>query len=66
MPNPAVVKKRLESLIEREFLERVANDRKQYRCACIFVWFMSDTFPFTVISPRDGQKFSKRIATTRI
>ena len=25
MPNPAVVKKRIESLIEREFLERGAN-----------------------------------------
>jgi cullin 3 len=31
MPNPAVVKKRIESLIEREFLERDRTDRKLYR-----------------------------------
>jgi cullin 3 len=29
--NPAVIKKRIESLIEREFLERDAEDRKLYR-----------------------------------
>ena len=31
LPNPTVIKKRIESLIEREFLERDANDRKLYR-----------------------------------
>eukprot|EP00850_Spirogloea_muscicola_P011412 SM000070S21378 [mRNA] locus=s70:663661:664521:- [translate_table: standard] len=31
MPNPAVIKKRIESLIEREFLERDRSDRKLYR-----------------------------------
>jgi len=31
LPNPAVIKKRIESLIEREFLERDKNDRKLYR-----------------------------------
>ncbi|KAJ7537211.1 hypothetical protein O6H91_12G102700 [Diphasiastrum complanatum] len=31
LPNPAVIKKRLESLIEREFLERDKIDRKVYR-----------------------------------
>ncbi|GBF91645.1 hypothetical protein Rsub_03949 [Raphidocelis subcapitata] len=31
VPNPAVIKKRIESLIEREFLERDPNDRKTYR-----------------------------------
>lgn len=31
MPNPAVIKKRIESLLEREFLERDATDRKLYR-----------------------------------
>ncbi|GJP50323.1 hypothetical protein CLOM_g9454 [Closterium sp. NIES-68] len=31
LPNPAVIKKRIESLIEREFLERDRNDRKLYR-----------------------------------
>ncbi|XP_024388524.1 cullin-3A [Physcomitrium patens] len=31
MPNPAVIKKRIESLIEREFLERDRVDRKLYR-----------------------------------
>ena len=31
LPNPAVVKKRIESLIERDFLERDATDRKLYR-----------------------------------
>eukprot|EP00898_Chlorokybus_atmophyticus_P002087 jgi/Chlat1/287/Chrsp1S03176 len=31
LPNPAVIKKRMESLIEREFLERDKNDRKLYR-----------------------------------
>lgn len=30
-PNPTVIKKRIESLIEREFLERDQNDRKLYR-----------------------------------
>eukprot|EP00882_Tetradesmus_deserticola_P002834 GHRQ01003012.1.p1 GENE.GHRQ01003012.1~~GHRQ01003012.1.p1 ORF type:complete len:735 (+),score=416.28 GHRQ01003012.1:173-2206(+) len=30
LPNPAVIKKRIESLIEREFLERDPNDRKVY------------------------------------
>ena len=28
---PAVIKKRIESLIEREFLERDTNDRRMYR-----------------------------------
>ncbi len=31
LPNPTVIKKRIESLIEREFLERDPNDRKLYR-----------------------------------
>lgn len=31
VPSPAVIKKRIESLIEREFLERDAGDRKVYR-----------------------------------
>lgn len=31
LPNPAVIKKRIESLIEREFLERDKNDRRLYR-----------------------------------
>jgi cullin 3 len=31
IPNPTLIKKRIESLIEREFLERDANDRKLYR-----------------------------------
>lgn len=31
LPNPTVVKKRIENLIEREFLERDATDRKLYR-----------------------------------
>jgi cullin 3 len=31
LPNPAVIKKRIESLIEREFLERDKADRKLYR-----------------------------------
>nr|QFS19078.1 cullin-3A [Apopellia endiviifolia (species B)] len=31
LPNPAVIKKRIESLIEREFLERDRADRKLYR-----------------------------------
>ncbi|KAL5222420.1 hypothetical protein ABZP36_027133 [Zizania latifolia] len=31
MPNPVVIKKRIESLIEREFLERDKIDRKLYR-----------------------------------
>lgn len=30
MPNPMVVKKRIESLIEREYLERSKKDRKIY------------------------------------
>ncbi|KAI9357043.1 Cullin [Zopfochytrium polystomum] len=30
-PSPAMVKKRIESLIEREYLERDANERKMYR-----------------------------------
>jgi cullin 3 len=30
MPNPMVVKKRIESLIEREYLERSKKDRKLY------------------------------------
>jgi cullin 3 len=30
LPNPAVIKKRIESLIEREFLERDSSDRKMY------------------------------------
>lgn len=29
--NPVVIKKRIESLIEREFLERDPEDRKLYR-----------------------------------
>lgn len=31
LPNPAVIKKQIESLIEREFLERDKTDRKLYR-----------------------------------
>ena len=31
VPNPNDIKKRIESLIEREFLERDPNDRKVYR-----------------------------------
>lgn len=31
VPTPALIKKRIESLIEREFLERDANDRKVYK-----------------------------------
>lgn len=31
MPNPTVIKKRIESLIEREFIERDEKDRKLYR-----------------------------------
>ena len=31
LPNPSVIKKRLESLIEREFLERDQANRKLYR-----------------------------------
>jgi len=31
MPNPAVIKKRVESLIERDFLERDRTDRRLYR-----------------------------------
>ncbi|KAJ3695615.1 hypothetical protein LUZ60_000992 [Juncus effusus] len=31
LPNPIVIKKRIESLIEREFLERDKTDRKLYR-----------------------------------
>ncbi|XP_076935501.1 cullin-3A-like [Bidens hawaiensis] len=31
LPNPVVIKKRIESLIEREFLERDRDDRKLYR-----------------------------------
>lgn len=31
MPNPVVIKKRIESLIERDFLERDKTDRKMYR-----------------------------------
>lgn len=31
MPNPAIIKKRIESLIEREFIERDPEDRKLYR-----------------------------------
>ncbi|MQL77050.1 hypothetical protein Taro_009434 [Colocasia esculenta] len=31
LPNPVVIKKRIESLIEREFLEREKMDRKLYR-----------------------------------
>ena len=31
LPNPTVIKKRIESLIEREFLERDATDRRLYR-----------------------------------
>jgi cullin 3 len=30
MPNPLVVKKRIESLIERDYLERSKSDRKVY------------------------------------
>ncbi len=31
VPNPTVIKKRIENLIEREFLERDQTDRKLYR-----------------------------------
>lgn len=31
LPSPTIIKKRIESLIEREFLERDANDRKLYK-----------------------------------
>ncbi|KAF5838342.1 Cullin [Dunaliella salina] len=31
LPNPALIKKRIESLIEREFLERDSEDRRLYR-----------------------------------
>ena len=31
LPNPVIIKKRIESLIEREFLERDKADRKLYR-----------------------------------
>eukprot|EP00959_Pyramimonas_sp_CCMP1952_P022456 472598-Pyramimonas_sp.AAC.1 len=31
MPNPSIIKKRIESLIEREFLERDRSDRRLYR-----------------------------------
>ena len=31
LPNPTVIKKRIESLIEREFLERDATDWRLYR-----------------------------------
>mmetsp|Transcript_24773 Transcript_24773/g.34140 ORF Transcript_24773/g.34140 Transcript_24773/m.34140 type:complete len:740 (-) Transcript_24773:166-2385(-) len=31
LPNPTVIKKRIESLIERDFLERDSTDRKIYR-----------------------------------
>ena len=31
LPNPHVVKKRIESLIEREFIERDADDRRFFR-----------------------------------
>jgi len=30
VPNPVIIKKRIESLIEREYLERSKNDRKVY------------------------------------
>lgn len=30
-PTPAVIKKRIESLIDREFLERDPSDRRLYR-----------------------------------
>jgi cullin 3 len=30
VPNPIIIKKRIESLIEREYLERSKNDRKIY------------------------------------
>lgn len=33
-PNPLVIKKRIESLIEREFIERDQSDRKLYRLTC--------------------------------
>jgi cullin 3 len=29
-PNPLIIKKRIESLIEREYLERSSTDRKSY------------------------------------
>jgi len=29
-PNPIIIKKRIESLIEREYIERSKNDRKIY------------------------------------
>lgn len=31
VPNPTIIKKRVESLIEREFLERDKDDRRKYR-----------------------------------
>jgi len=31
MPNPTAIKKRIESLIEREYLERLKTDRKTYQ-----------------------------------
>ena len=31
VPNPTVIKKRIESLIDREFLERDKEDRKLYK-----------------------------------
>lgn len=31
MPNPAFIKKRIESLIEREYLERDKADRRMYK-----------------------------------
>jgi cullin 3 len=31
LPNPVVIKKRIESLIEREFLVRDTDDRRMYR-----------------------------------
>jgi len=31
VPNPSVIKKRIESLIEREFLERCGDDRRMYK-----------------------------------
>ena len=31
VPSPTLIKKRIESLIEREFLERDESDRKLYR-----------------------------------
>ncbi|MQL78960.1 hypothetical protein Taro_011404 [Colocasia esculenta] len=44
LPNPVVIKKRIESLIEREFLERDKTDRKLYRyLACTTPWLQSLT-----------------------